>query len=173
VRAAETPSPTPANENCGCEPFTKVVKDVEKFNICVARANKIGPLTTPRRIYDLISQEIINKTHEEFYVLGIGAHGALEGKLVCYARVAQGGQHKVEIEVEQIAQVLLADRPDIYILVHGHPGDDAEPSESDIKLTDNLKAGLAKACPKIIFGDHLVIAQHSFYSFAEEKKFKV
>jgi proteasome lid subunit RPN8/RPN11 len=94
-----------------------------------------------------------------------------------YAMVGQGGQHKVEVEIERIAQVLLGRPdgryPDVYLLIHSHPSGDAMPSEADEKLTANVREGLSKSCPKIIFADHLVICEREFYSFAEKRKTKV
>jgi DNA repair protein RadC len=164
-------------ENCGCEPFTVVSKDPQKFKICTDRANKIGKLNTPRKIYDFMAPDVVNKPYEEFYVLGIGAHGEFEGKLITYARVAQGGQHKVNVETEEIARILLADRPDVYILAHNHPSNNADPSDGDIELTESVKVALKKSCPNIVFGDHIILAANSFYSFRADggkgKLFKV
>jgi DNA repair protein RadC len=160
-------------KDCGCEPFTIVSKDAERFRVCQERASKIGKLTTPMALYNFVAPDVVKLTHEEFYVIGLGAHGEFEGKVITYARVASGGQHKVEVEVERIAQVLLADRPDVYILCHNHPSNDAAPSDEDGHLTEVLREGLAKACPKIIYGDHLIVCEKEFYSFREGKKTKV
>jgi DNA repair protein RadC len=124
-----------------------------------------------------MAPDVVNKPYEEFYVLGIGAHGEFEGKLITYARVAQGGQHKVNVETEEIARILLADRPDVYILAHNHPSNNADPSDGDIELTESVKVALKKSCPNIVFGDHIILAANSFYSFRADggkgKLFKV
>ena len=159
-------------EACGCEPFTKVTKDPQKFKICVDRANRIGPLNTPRKIYELVAPDIANLPYEEFFVLGIGAHGKLEGKLITYAKVAQGGQHKVAVETEEIIRVLVADRPDVYILVHSHPSGDATPSDADISMTKSLREGVAKALPGCVYGDHVIVCSTEFFSMRANKKFK-
>lgn len=158
---------------CGCEPFTKVVKDESKFKICVDRAAKIGKLNTPRRIYDLIAPDIAHLPYEEFFVLGIGAHGKFEGKLVTYAKVAQGGQHKVAVETEEIIRILVADRPDLYILCHSHPSGDATPSDADIEMTKALREGVAKALPGCVYADHVIVCATEFFSMRQNKKFKV
>ena len=158
---------------CGCEPFTKVVKDEGKFKICADRADKIGKLNTPRRIYDLIAPDIANLPYEEFFVLGIGAHGKFEGKLVTYAKVAQGGQHKVAVETEEIIRILVADRPDLYVLCHSHPSGDATPSDADVDMTKALREGVAKALPGCVYADHVIVCATEFFSMRQNKKFKV
>ena len=170
---AHDSGPAAASENCGCEPFTKVVKDEGKFKICVDRAERIGKLNTPRRIYDLIAPDIAKLPYEEFFVLGIGAHGKLEGKLVTYAKVAQGGQHKVSVETEEIIRILVADRPDLYVLVHSHPSGDASPSDADVDMTKKLREGVAKALPGCIYADHVIVCATEFFSMRQNKKFKV
>src|ERR1700679_3551935 len=141
--------------------------------MCADRAVRIGSLNTPRKVYALVAPDIVNLPYEEFHILGLGAHGDFEGKLITYAKVAQGGQPKVQVETEEIARILLADRPDVYILVHNHPSGQADPSEGDIAMTKSLREGLAKVCPNIVFGDHLIVTPTEFYSLRAEKKFKV
>lgn len=168
MRAAEAPSNVSA-----CKPCEKA--DPLFDSLIVRAGNK--KFKTPREVYSLIRPDIAGKPFEEFYVLGIGAHGQYEGRPMVYAMVGSGGQHKVEVEIERIAQVLLgrADGryPDVYILIHGHPSGDAAPSDADKTLTKNIREGLAKACPRIIYADHLVVCEREFYSFAEGRKTKV
>jgi DNA repair protein RadC len=142
----------------------------------LARAGK-AKYKTPREVYSLIAPDCAGKPFEEFYILGIGAHGQFEGRPMVYAMVGQGGQHKVEVEIERIAQVLLGRSdgryPDLYFLAHCHPSGDAEPSDADVKLTATLREGLSKSCPRIVYGDHLVICDKEFYSIREKKKHRV
>jgi len=159
--------------SCGCKPFTQVTKDPTLYEACKKRADAIGAVTTPRAIYDLVAPDLTSLTHEEFVVLGLGTRGDFEGKVMTYARVAHGDQHEVKVYIEQISQILLADRPDIYVIAHNHPGGDATPSEQDEKLTAGIVEGLKKTCPRIVYGDHLVIASKEFYSFREKKKTKI
>jgi DNA repair protein RadC len=172
VREAPAPQST-ANEagaNCGCPPTDPL------FIALLQRAGK-KKFKTPREVYALISPDCAGKPFEEFFVLGLGAHGEFEGRPMVYSRVAQGGQHKVEVEIERIAQVLLGRPdgryPDIYVLAHSHPSHDATPSNADVTLTKNIREGLSKSCPRIIWGDHLVICDREFYSFAEGRKTRV
>lgn len=161
------------DDDCSCKPFTEVVKNNDQFQICVERAKKIGKLNTPRKIYDLVAPDIAKLAHEEFYVLGLGAHGQFEGKLMTYARVGHGGQHKVEVETGRIVQILSADRPDIFILIHCHPAGDSTPSDADIAMTEKLRKGIVEALPECKFGDHLVICATEFYSIRAKRKYKV
>lgn len=166
----EAPAP---QSTASCKPCEKADP---LFDALLARAGS-KKVKTPRSVYELVAPDCADKPYEEFYVLGIGAHGVYEGRPMVYAKIAQAGQHKVEMEIERIAQVLLTRPdgryPDLYFLIHNHPSKDASPSDADIALTKSLREGLSKSCPKIIFGDHLVICEKEFYSFAEDKKHKV
>jgi len=52
------------------------------------------------------------------------------------------------------------------ILVHNHPSGNRKPSEADLKLTKNLKeAGKILEVPVL---DHVIFAEHSYFSFADE-----
>ena len=55
------------------------------------------------------------------------------------------------------------------ILVHNHPAGNPEPSQEDIRLTQNL-ARTASACSLTLL-DHVIVSDDSFYSLAEEKLF--
>jgi DNA repair protein RadC len=170
--ARETSPAAAVSENCGCKPFTEVVKNNAQFEVCAKRAEKIGALNTPRKIYALIAPDIAKLAHEEFYVLGLGAHGKFEGKLMTYARVGHGGQHKVQVETGSIVQILSADRPAIYVLCHPHPSGDSTPSDADIEMTEKVRAAVAEALPECKFGDHLIICATEFYSIRAGKKYK-
>lgn len=53
------------------------------------------------------------------------------------------------------------------ILVHNHPSGDADPSENDLKITQQLiKAGDIMGIEVV---DHLVVCQDSYYSFKDQE----
>jgi len=51
-------------------------------------------------------------------------------------------------------------------LAHNHPSGNLNPSQADIQLTKNLKT--SGKLLEISVLDHLIIAENSFYSFADE-----
>lgn len=52
------------------------------------------------------------------------------------------------------------------ILAHNHPSGNLQPSQADIQLTKNLKT--SGKLLEISVLDHLIFADDSFYSFADE-----
>jgi DNA repair protein RadC len=52
--------------------------------------------------------------------------------------------------------------------VHNHPSGDSKPSESDIRQTERLKRALRAV--EITLMDHIIVAEDSFFSFADEKR---
>ncbi len=54
-----------------------------------------------------------------------------------------------------------------FVLVHNHPGGFCEPSKEDISATINLKNEAAHLGLQLI--DHIVIANHEYYSMAEHQ----
>jgi len=54
-----------------------------------------------------------------------------------------------------------------FVLVHNHPGGFCEPSKEDIAATISLKKEATKLGLHLI--DHIVIANHDYYSMAEHK----
>lgn len=52
-----------------------------------------------------------------------------------------------------------------FVLVHNHPGGNAEPSKEDIATTINIRNEAAKLGLELL--DHIVIANHAYYSMSE------
>lgn len=55
------------------------------------------------------------------------------------------------------------------ILIHNHPGGDPNPSTRDITETSAISRTCNSCGIRLL--DHIIIADDSFYSFNEEKKF--
>ena len=82
-----------------------------------------------------------------------------------HERVAQGGVNTVHVESSAIVRPAVLLRMPSVIIVHNHPSGDPIPSPEDRLLTERL----AQACGLmgIRLLDHIVIAQHSYYSFSD------
>lgn len=52
-----------------------------------------------------------------------------------------------------------------FVLVHNHPGGNVEPSKEDVATTINIRNEAAKLGLELI--DHIVIANHTYYSMSE------
>ncbi len=63
-----------AGRGSKCMPYLKVEKDAEKFAACNALAEKIGPLNTPKKAYEIIEDAIIDEVNEVFGVITLDLH---------------------------------------------------------------------------------------------------
>ena len=94
---------------------------------------------------------LMNKAHKVIYVqaLGIG----------CTDAVAINARQVVKLALEKGAQAL--------ILAHNHPSGNPSPSRADLTVTETLHK-TCSACD-IDLLDHIILCDHSYYSFADEK----
>lgn len=77
-----------------------------------------------------------------------------------------GGVSATVVDVKQILGVALKSNASAMILAHNHPSGILRPSQQDIDLTSKIK----KACSllDLTLIDHLIINDHTYYSFTEE-----
>lgn len=77
-----------------------------------------------------------------------------------------GGTAATIVDIKQILGIALKSNASSIILAHNHPSGNIMPSKADIELT----AKVQKACGllDLVLTDHLIINDHTYYSFAEE-----
>ncbi len=80
--------------------------------------------------------------------------------------LAKGGLTSCVVDVRIILSVALKSLATGIILVHNHPSGNLKPSQLDIKITEQLKAGCKILNIELL--DHLIITRHDYYSFADE-----
>jgi DNA repair protein RadC len=135
----------------------------------MARAKSIGPLETPRHVYDLIREDISKYDEEHLMVICVDFRGQLRD----WFTVAIGQRHKVAGDISDIMRNILASGCDWALLAHNHPSGHPQPSKADGELTENVRRAMKAACPEILFADHLVVSPSGYYSFTSKKLFKV
>jgi len=145
-----------------CQPFTQLVKDKEKFKICMLRAEKIGELKNPKSFYELFRDDLERQDQEVFVVACVD----FRGKLRAYSEISRGQRHRVATDVEDVQRIVLASGCDGFAVAHNHPSGIAEPSEADGDLTNAIKEAISKSAPSIHFLDHCVVGSGQWYSFA-------
>lgn len=100
--------------------------------------------------------------HEEFYVLYLNR----ANKVICHKQISSGGISGTVADVRIILRHALEQLASHIIAVHNHPSGNLKPSDADIRLTRQLKE--AAKLMDIHLLDHLIIAEKSYYSFADE-----
>lgn len=77
-----------------------------------------------------------------------------------------GGSSSTVVDVKQLLGVALVANASCIIIAHNHPSGILKPSQADIDLTMKVK----EACQfmELTLLDHLIINDHTYYSFADE-----
>ena len=120
-------------------------------------------ITNPKDVYRLMLPEMRGIDHEECWGLFLNRANYIIGK-EC---LSKGGLDSTVLDVKTIVRKALETKATAVIIVHNHPSGNPLPGTNDIKETGRLKKGL-ETCG-IDLTDHVIIAEDSFYSFADEQ----
>lgn len=113
-------------------------------------------------LYELFEPLLIDLTHEEFWVALLdGANKVIETR-----RLTQGGQQQTIVDLPILLRLALEKSALAIAVAHNHPSGQNRPSNEDLKITQRVKQGCEAI--GIRFLDHIIIAQGSYYSFADE-----
>ena len=114
--------------------------------------------TIARKFWDIGSIEI----YESFNVVYLNR----ANKPIAWAEIGMGGTDGVVVDKKIVfAHAILANASSM-ILFHNHPSGNVKPSETDIKLTRELKQTGDIIGVKVL--DHLILTSNSYFSFADE-----
>jgi len=125
------------------------------------------PVCSPRSAYDHLLPIMKALDHEECWLLLLNSSLRLIERL----RLTSGGGDSTTIDPRQIMRYAIDRRARVMVLAHNHPSGNPRPSEADIQLTRQLKD--ASSSFDISLADHIIVCDSSYYSFAEERVFKL
>jgi DNA repair protein RadC len=80
--------------------------------------------------------------------------------------ISSGGISGTVLDTRVIFQGALLANASSLIIFHNHPSSNLKPSKADKDITNKIKK--AGELLDIILLDHLIITEHSYYSFADE-----
>jgi DNA repair protein RadC len=155
-----------AGRGSKCMPFLKVEKDAEKFAACNALAEKLGPIDTPKKAYQLLMDAIGDEVNEVFGLVTLDLHLRLKS----IAETGRGEPSAVMAPMIPTLQAALIDGAHAVILHHVHPsGIEAEPSDADKETTEAFVEAFDTV--GVILIDHLIVGgdikKRSYFSFLE------
>ena len=109
----------------------------------------------------IIIPELQTLDHEESWVLFLTA----DNRLLCKEMITKGTLTSTLLDARTILRRALLNNAAAIILTHNHPSGNPSPSNSDIKMTSDIK----DACNlmSITLVDHLIISTDSYFSFAD------
>ncbi len=116
--------------------------------------NKGDAMENPAQVAKYLTTHIGQQSRETFGVLLLDQ----QNQLLSFQPVFTGTLNKASIHNREIIKIVLEHNAAAVILAHNHPSGDPNPSQEDIKLTENLintfKLIEVRCLDHIIIGDH-------------------
>lgn len=129
--------------------------------LMMTSSKKMNKITSPKDVYDYAKSELYCQKKEHFVVLLMDTKNQIiKSEVVSIGTLNASLVHPREVYREAIKVAANA-----MILIHNHPSGNATPSQEDRLLTQRLiEAGKIIG---IAILDHVIIADHNFYSLKE------
>lgn len=119
-------------------------------------------ITSSRDAFEYISTILSDIEHEEFWIILLNT----ANKIISHHKIGQGGINKTSVDKRIIAKKALEANATGIILAHNHPSGNRTASDSDLKITHEIKKALALLDIKVL--DHIIVADTKYLSFADE-----
>lgn len=120
------------------------------------------PVKSSETVYNLFHPLLGDLDHEEFWLLMLNRANRILGRF----KVSQGGLSGTVIDTRIILKKALDNLASSIIVCHNHPSGNNKPSDADVKITEKLKKAAEMLEIKLL--DHVIIADKSYFSFADE-----
>ena len=118
-------------------------------------------ITGPKSVLPLISS-IADKQQEHFVCISLnGANEVIENRTVTV-----GLLNKSQVHPREVFADVITDRAAGVILAHNHPSGELKPSDSDLKIQEQLAEAGKILGIKIL--DHIIISKKGYYSFQDQ-----
>ena len=120
------------------------------------------PVKSSETVFRLFHPLMGDLEHEEFWLLMLNRANRVLGRF----KVSQGGLSGTVIDTRIILKKALDNLASSIIVCHNHPSGNNQPSDADVKITEKLKKAAEMLEIKLL--DHVIIADKSYFSFADE-----
>jgi DNA repair protein RadC len=120
------------------------------------------PIKSSETVFNLFHPLLGDLEHEEFWLLMLNRSNRILGRF----KVSQGGLSGTVIDTRIILKKALDNLSSSIIICHNHPSGNNQPSDADVKITEKLKRAAEMLEIKLL--DHVIIAEKSYFSFADE-----
>jgi DNA repair protein RadC len=124
-------------------------------------------LSTPAAVYKFLLENAVfdprTVEYKEFFKVLLFNSA---GKLLGVSHLSEGGINHATVDIRQLMQTALLANASGMIICHNHPSGNLQPSESDDKITMQIR----EACTlfNIKLQDHLIISCENYYSYADK-----
>ena len=129
-------------------------------------ALKKNKVASSNDVFEIFHGLLSDINHEEFWVLLLNR----ANRVIKKHRISSGGLSGTVSDTRMIFRVAIEHTASGIILAHNHPSGNKNPSSSDIRLTKKMvEAGKIMEIPVL---DHIIVAENSYYSFADSGEIK-
>ncbi len=118
-------------------------------------------LTSSQATRDYLISELRHETREVFAVLFLDS----QHKIIQFERLFYGTLNAAAVYPRVVVEQAIKHHAGAVILSHNHPSGVAEASIADKQITHRLEQALALIDVRVL--DHIIVAGHQCYSFAE------
>ncbi len=119
-------------------------------------------ITSSQEAFRFLYPFLADLIHEEFWVLFLNK----TNKIITHEKISSGGTDSTIVDLKILFRKALHWKAHHIIVCHNHPSGNVKPSPQDIELTKKIKE--ASNLIGIQLLDHIIIANDTFYSFADE-----
>ncbi len=127
-----------------------------------ADPNKEFKIHSSQDTFDFINGDLIDLDHEEFWIILLKRNN----EVILKQQVSRGGVSGTVVDPKIIFKKAIEEMASGLILVHNHPSGNLRASREDTALTKKIREGCRSLDVNLL--DHMIIANNSFYSFADE-----
>ena len=157
------------------------IRDLMKFNgigqaraIAISSAMELGrrrkesqtnaeaKITSSKDAFEILLPHLSDLNHEEFFALLLNR----SNRFIEVVKISQGGVAGTVADTKIIFKAAIDRLASSVILAHNHPSGNRNPSQADLKLTKGLVE--ASKLLEVSVLDHLIIADKSYFSLADE-----
>ncbi len=126
--------------------------------------NEKPKITSSDMVYEYIYPYFADLAHESFYVVLLNRANDVIG----HHQISQGGISGTTVDPKIVFKAALDQMASSIILCHNHPSGNKTPSKPDEELTHKIKSAGELLDIKVL--DHIIFAEDTYYSFADEGK---
>lgn len=119
-------------------------------------------ITASSVVFENMREVMEDLPHEEFWVLLLNRGNQILERV----NISKGGVSQTVVDTKIVFKMAIDKLASSIILCHNHPSGNLKPSEADKQLTKKIKeAGRILDLPVL---DHLIFADNTYFSFADE-----
>ncbi|MDR3261502.1 MAG: DNA repair protein RadC [Tannerella sp.] len=114
------------------------------------------------QVYRLFYPFLCDLSHEEFWV----ALTNRSAKVIEKIKISQGGTGEVGVDLRLILKAAINTLCSGILLCHNHPSGNIQPSPQDDSFTFRVEKAAQLMDIRVL--DHVILSDHSYYSYADE-----